>query len=129
MLVVLRVASERLDLDQCLQWLPAELLEASWRPGERRGDLTSGFNLLLAEGGEAALVDALRELRRIAAPLRSLVGSGIGVELDVGVEVGVAAPRSVLVPTALMEEMNAIGVELRVTAYPCSDVKEEEPGA
>jgi hypothetical protein len=128
MVIVLRAASEFLDVDQCLQWIPGDLLEVVWRRGDRSNghaaETTSGFNLTLAdEDHPSALEAATAHLLRMKAPLQSLVQSGETLELDVGLEVGAIAPKSITMPADMVRVIAAIGITLRVTAYPCSDAE------
>jgi hypothetical protein len=57
------------------------------------------------------------------SPLQSLVQSGETLELDVGLEVGAIAPKSITMPADMVRVIAAIGITLRVTAYPCSDAE------
>jgi hypothetical protein len=127
LVIVLRASSESLDVDACIKWIPSDMLEVDWRRGDqaagRAAKTTSGLNLTLADAdAPSALEAATAHLLRMKAPLQSLVQSGETFELDVGLMVGAMAPKSITMPADMLRVLAAIGLQLRVTAYPCSDV-------
>jgi hypothetical protein len=126
MIVVLRASGSNLDLDACLTWLPSGRVEAAWRSGEvRRGKaaLDSGFNLLLADDDHAdqALAAAQRELEGIQEKVKLLARAGVGISVDIGLEVSSTVPRSVSLSQDFIRAVMESGVKLVISAYPCSD--------
>ena len=126
MIVVLRVSGVSVDLEACMQWIPANLLDTSWRVGERRGRRvakTNGFTLLLSErGGTGALAEhATAALSEVADCLRKLVEAGASVEVDIGIFVESRASQSIRVSRDTMSLLLRCGASLVVSAYPCSE--------
>jgi len=127
--VVLRVDGPNLDLEQCRTWLPEASVQNIWRVGDKlrgKGDAssaTSGFTLLLAEADDnaVAIVDAQNALARHADQIAGLVAGGTSVEFDIGVMVAASGSQSVRLGRELLAGIYRSGVELVVTAYPCSD--------
>ena len=126
MIAVLRAASDRLDLDACLQWIPPERLEASWRLGDMRAGRSAkdaGFNVLLAdaEDRDAAMTEAAATLAILMPHVQALVRAGVGVAVDVGVYVYDGAPAFLAVSKVFLARVVESGAQLEFSAYPCSD--------
>jgi hypothetical protein len=126
MIVIMRAADAALDVSDCLEWLPAERIEAVWRVGDSRNGRTAdsaGFNLLLAEADDApaALTDAATWLVRFESNIKSITGAGIRVSIDIGIDVYPYTPSSVVLPEALLSAAMSVGAQLIVSAYPCSE--------
>jgi hypothetical protein len=126
MIAVLRAASDRLDLDACLRWIPPERLEASWRVGDMRAGRAAkeaGFNVLLAdaEDRDTAMAEAAATLAILMPHVQALVRAGVGVAVDVGLNVYGHAPAFLPVSQAFLARVVESGVQLEFSAYPCSD--------
>lgn len=125
MIAMLRAASPALDLEACLRWLPAERLDASWRVGDASAGKrrqTAGFNLLLSEAEDAAVAvaGAQHVLSSLAKQVKALVDGGVGVSVDIGIDVYGIGPKSVALSSGFLLLIAETGAELVFSAYPCS---------
>lgn len=123
--IVLRVQGPYLNLDDCLTWIPADLLQTSWRVGEHHAGrlcAASGFTLLLSEGEDSKLVvlEAMRFVQTISSKVRALTAAGqLDAELDVGVYLN--NEQDVMTSITFAAEDLAVlhgsGLELKMSAY------------
>ena len=129
--VVLRVSGEQLDLDACLALIPTGMLEATWRVGERvsrtRVCTTNGFNLLLADESTAskAVETAAKVFSAIESQIRLFADAGGTAVMDFALYVKCVCPQSITFPCDLLRAVADLGVELEVSAYPCSSEEQE----
>ena len=127
MLVVLRVSGKALDLEACLAWLPRDAVQNTWRIGEQdargRVSSTSGFTLTFGETDDAdkALAHTQSQLLSFAPELQRVVRDDSSAAVDIALFIAGAAPKSVRFSPQFMNLLVELGVELHVTAYPCSD--------
>jgi chloramphenicol 3-O-phosphotransferase len=123
---VLRAASTALNLDECLEWAPPELLTRTWRVGDRRSASASrennGFILLLsdAESGHESFAEARQRIEMLSSQLRKLVSQGINLHVDLAMYVTARAPARVVVPTVFIQTLLEHGIAFVVSAFPCS---------
>lgn len=126
MIAVLRAAAHGLDVDSCLSWIPTDLLDRTWRRGDRRPggriEETSGFTLLLAEVDSVPELVAIAKgaILRVEGPLRSLRKEGVAVEVDFGLDVLATHPVSLCLNLEFLAVAAEIGLDVRVSAYPCN---------
>jgi hypothetical protein len=128
---VLRASGRDFNVDEFVaeHGLPVDVV---WRRGEqnRRGVVReeSGFNLTVAEVSSAeALHQELSEFLQTSHQMGAgLAAAGAKAEVDVGLMIYAAAPRSVVFPPDLLAALATEGIALRVTGYPCSDEGSDE---
>lgn len=127
MSAVLRVSGPRIDIDECLRWLPQGRVEAVWRAGETglrgRKIAESGFNLLLAESEDVreGLREAADVFLKMAPQIRELIREGASADVDFALFVGAMEMRSIAVPPSLLAMLPESGVGLVVSAYPVEE--------
>lgn len=130
---VLRASGPALDVDE---FVAEHVLPVSrvWRRGEkdRRGQLQqeSGFNLPVADSSSAKTLrdEVTTFLIASRRMLDALAPSASRIELDVGLMVYPMRSCSVEFPSALLSDLAAKRIVLRISGYPCSDDEElDEP--
>lgn len=128
MTAVVRVSGATLDLESCLKWIPARMLENSWRPGERASPrrqpaIDAGFTLLPSDREDSAACqeEAMAELTSLASHIKQLAQSGAAIEVDFALNVGPARSKSIGFTQDFLRLVGEVGARLIVSAYPCSD--------
>jgi len=130
-MAVLRVSGEGLDLDACLAWIPAGMLGLTWRVGERffrTGECTTnGFNMVLADESSPsrAVETAAKVFTAFASRIRLPTEAGGSASMDFALYVTSGCPSSITFPSDLLRALVEHGVELAMSAYPCSCEEDE----
>ena len=134
-LATLRVEGEDSALAQVTDALALEV-DAQWKVGEKnpqgKPNAASGFNATVADAeSRTDLETRVRALlERCRRKQISFKLSGLTAQLDIGLRVGTAQQFSAGVeftPVDL-QIFGEIGLELRVSAYPCSDETKDGAG-
>jgi len=129
-LAMLRVWGEGVDGDAFTK--PHGIsADKTWRRGEvspvGRAAEHSGFSVLVADSSspQALEADIASFLAVRTTFLREVGEAGARMELDVGLMVYPMAPKGFSLPPGLLTGLGSVGINLRITGYPCSDDEEQ----
>lgn len=124
---VLRVSVDLEYLDGTVASMPDGLVASVWRKGDVRFGgrvcVDSGFAIVLAEGDDTTvlLAEAAAKVQSLSRQLSLLTRSSVAMELDIAIAVGSRATKSVRLDAGLMQTFGSLGLDVVVSAYPCSD--------